>query len=502
MPQIPAAARRKSRDSPNPETMHASRKGGEGRKGRRETEFGDWVGNQGEGDSADFQNSELVMSSSYPSDLPPLPLLCVRPAWKQLRQIRDNEIEDLFGGDGWGFEAGEDFGFESCGLGGDARVGEEAGTQFLFHEASPPCKGLVFAAFGLLAAFRDVGEEAVDFRPGFFESLAFEGGDRQHRRSPIGGERIQKRSHAFEFGAGGADAIPVVAIGLVDCNEIRNFDDALLDALEFITRTGDHEEQEAIHHGTHCDFALSNSDCLDEDRVVAGGFAEEDCLAGLAGDSPEGTAGRGRTDETFLAPGEQFHAGLVPEDAATAERTAGIHGEHSEPPSAVAQIISEDLNEGAFSGTGYAGDPDAACLTCPAGYHFDDLAGIGAVTRGVALHQGDGPREGTPVSGNKSLGEFSRGGPQDHNGRHRRRGLRGGDSRHLAAGEGPAGTGRHPRGETGAQITHRRDCPACGLFLRRSCGTMQAGPGVCDPMWTPDRAVGNSSFARLRNPAR
>ena len=86
---------------------------------------------------------------------------------------------------------------------------------------------------------------------------------------------------------------PVVAVGFVDGHGVEHFEDAALDALQFVAGAGQHEQQKEVGHRAHGGFGLTDADGFDEDVAIACGLAQQDGLAGAAGDAAE-MAARGR----------------------------------------------------------------------------------------------------------------------------------------------------------------------------------------------------------------
>ena len=78
-----------------------------------------------------------------------------------------------------------------------------------------------------------------------------------------------------------------LAIGFVDYQRVGEFQDAFLDALQLVTAARQHQHHEEVHHAGDLVFALAYPHGLDQDHVVAGGFAQQHGLAGLLGNSTE-----------------------------------------------------------------------------------------------------------------------------------------------------------------------------------------------------------------------
>ena len=85
----------------------------------------------------------------------------------------------------------------------------------------------------------------------------------------------------------------IVAVGLVDRDHVGQFDDAFLQALQFVAGAGQHQHQEKIGHVGDRGLRLADADRFHQHHVVAGRLAEQHGLARLGGDAAE-RAGGGR----------------------------------------------------------------------------------------------------------------------------------------------------------------------------------------------------------------
>ena len=74
----------------------------------------------------------------------------------------------------------------------------------------------------------------------------------------------------------------VVSVGLVDSDEVGEFQNAFLDALQLVTGSWKHEHDEHVDHLCDNGFALANADCLDQNHVVAGSLDNRGRLSGTA----------------------------------------------------------------------------------------------------------------------------------------------------------------------------------------------------------------------------
>ena len=89
------------------------------------------------------------------------------------------------------------------------------------------------------------------------------------------------------FGRREIGALDVVAVGLVDRDHVGEFDQALLDALQFVAGARQHQRQEEIGHVADRGLGLADADGLDQHHVEAGRLAQQHRLAGFGRDAAE-----------------------------------------------------------------------------------------------------------------------------------------------------------------------------------------------------------------------
>ena len=105
-------------------------------------------------------------------------------------------------------------------------------------------------------------------------------------------------SHPAAWGAGGArrcagrcgrapGGVGQVAVGLVDDDEVGQLHDPPLDALELVAAGGGGDEHEQVDEVGHRHLGLADADRLDEHDVEAGRLAQQQRLAGAAGDAAQ-----------------------------------------------------------------------------------------------------------------------------------------------------------------------------------------------------------------------
>ena len=86
-----------------------------------------------------------------------------------------------------------------------------------------------------------------------------------------------------ELGSCQTGTLHIVAVGFVDDNAVGHLHDATLDALQFVARSRQLDEQEEIDHGVDSSLALTDTDRFHKNLVKTGRLAEDDCFTRLAG---------------------------------------------------------------------------------------------------------------------------------------------------------------------------------------------------------------------------
>ena len=90
-------------------------------------------------------------------------------------------------------------------------------------------------------------------------------------------------------------ALDIVAVGLVDGDDVGELEQAALDALQLVARARDGHHDENIDHVGDGGLGLADADRLDQHHVVAGSLDESDGLARGLGTPPKlSPAGEGR----------------------------------------------------------------------------------------------------------------------------------------------------------------------------------------------------------------
>jgi hypothetical protein len=194
---------------------------------------------------------------------------------------------------------------------------------------------------------------------------------------------------AGEFASGRAGLALVVAVGLVDGDDVGELQDAALDPLQCVAGARDREQQERVHHSGDGHLGLPDPHGLDEHHVVARRLHQHDGLAGGPRDPAERAGARRGPDERVLVVGERRHAGLVAEDRALRARGRRVDGEHGHAMAVRGEAGAERLDERRLADAGHAADPDPPGSTGPGQqFHQQLLRGL-PVVGPARLHERD-----------------------------------------------------------------------------------------------------------------
>lgn len=271
-------------------------------------------------------------------------------------------------------------------------------------------EGLDFAAhlaLGALregAAFEEVGVVALDGVGELGNALVFDGGGFKDGDTPGGGCFVMLATggiEAEEHGEFGDGLVGARFVGFAYDEDVGDFEDAGFDGLDFVAHAGGGDDEDGVGGAHDFDFGLAGAEGFDEDGVVGGGVEGADDVAGGGRETTEAAAGGHAADEDVGVTGEFHHADAVAEDGTAAEGAAGIDGDNGYFVLAVAEFADEVGEEGAFAGTGSAGDADDVGV---AGVEME----FGEVAAGdghVVFDEGDHAGERAAVSGEQAINE-------------------------------------------------------------------------------------------------
>ena len=129
-----------------------------------------------------------------------------------------------------------------------------------------------------------------------------------------------------------------------------------------------------------------------------GGLAQQQRLAGAAGDAAERAAGGRRAHERVRGAGQLLHAGLVAEDRAAAARARRVDREHRDAVAVLDEVSAERLDERRLARAGRAGDADAHGAADVGEDLGEERLGVGAVVGAGRLDERDRARQRAPVA--------------------------------------------------------------------------------------------------------
>jgi hypothetical protein len=199
----------------------------------------------------------------------------------------------------------------------------------------------------------------LDLFPDLAQPDVLERGAGEHRRRPgRGGGRHHVQCHPV-VGGGTFGPPGVVAIGLVDRDQVGQLQHALLDPLQVVTGARQHEHTEEVDHVGHDRLRLADTHGLHQHDIESGCLAKHDRLARGARHPTQGVARGRRPDERAGVGGEAFHARLVTKDRTTGAGAGGIDRQHGDPASGGGQVHPELVDEGRLADTRHPGDADA-----------------------------------------------------------------------------------------------------------------------------------------------
>ena len=142
---------------------------------------------------------------------------------------------------------------------------------------------------------------------------------------------------------------------------------------------------------------MSNADGFDNHNVEARRFAQQPQLSCMQTGSTQMPAGGGRTDEGGIRSRQFGHPRFVAKDAATADRTAGVDGNHRHAQSVADQSRTESLQKGAFPGPRRTCDPQTQRVAGERHYGIQQLCAQRLVTRVLTFNQRHGLGERRPL---------------------------------------------------------------------------------------------------------
>ncbi len=205
-----------------------------------------------------------------------------------------------------------------------------------------------------------------------------------------------------------------IVVRLVDGDHVGQFENALLDPLQFVAGAGQHQHEEEIGQVGHRRFGLADAHRLDQDHVEPGGLAEQHRLAGLGRDAAERAGRRGGADEGVRIDRELAPCGSC--RRGSRRRCGSRWGRPPEPPPCGPAPVSRLPRASMAVDLPTPGTPVMPTRTAlPGSRHqrLQQVARLRAVVGAAGFHQRDGARQhgavaaGDGVRGDVGLAERS-----------------------------------------------------------------------------------------------
>jgi hypothetical protein len=155
------------------------------------------------------------------------------------------------------------------------------------------------------------------------------------------------------------DAVGSFAVGFIHDEDVGDFHDAGLEALDIVPHAGDEDDECDVGETGDLDFILADADGFDEEDVLAAGFEDEGDIGGGEGESAEWAAGGHAAGVEPWVAGMFAEADAVTEKGAPGEGARWVDGDQANGLAGMAEVLGEAVDECAFAGTGRAGDADA-----------------------------------------------------------------------------------------------------------------------------------------------
>ena len=112
------------------------------------------------------------------------------------------------------------------------------------------------------------------------------------------------------------------------------------------------------------DLILSYAHGLDQDDVLSHCIHDVHNILGGAGETSEASAGRQGTDENPFVRRMALHPDPISQDCSPRKWTRRVDGDHSDSLSFLTEGIDHLVDNGRFSGSRRARDPDDIGLSC------------------------------------------------------------------------------------------------------------------------------------------
>ena len=229
---------------------------------------------------------------------------------------------------------------------------------------------------------------STDGLPQLLDAVAGLSDGRQHGRSP--GSFRPVVEHVVEVGDRRLDA---GAIGLVDHEDVTDFEQAGLGGLDAVTPAGVEDHEGGVGAFDDVDLGLPDANGFEDDVGESGRVEHDGRLGSGIRHSPELPPAGHRPGIDAGVGHAVLHPDAVTENGAAAEGTGWVDEQRRHFIPAGTDLADELVDEGALAGPGRTGDPDDVGIAGLRVHRCQEPAGF--LT--TALNNGEQLGKGAPV---------------------------------------------------------------------------------------------------------
>ena len=269
------------------------------------------------------------------------------------------------------------------------RIVIETITKMLVNALVHPILGLLVSTEIKIAVLLHKYKIFVYHVPNFLDTQSIETGISKDFRCPARIWSREKMQCIAEMSRSQFRLLDVATVSLIDHNAVCHFHDSTLDALQFITRTCQLNQQEEIDHRVYRCFTLTYPYSFYKYLIKTCSFTKNNGLTGLTSHPSQRTSRRARTDKCFGMNGKFFHTGLVPQDTPLGTLTTRVNGQYSQLTTFFQHMQTKHIDRRTLSGTRHPTDTDTHRVSRIRQALFDDFLGNGLMFGFEAFHHSD-----------------------------------------------------------------------------------------------------------------
>src|SRR5438445_124265 len=185
------------------------------------------------------------------------------------------------------------------------------------------------------------------------------------------------------------------AIGLVDDQQVGDFQDSGLERLDGIPQPRGHDHHDRVGRAHDVELALADADRFEDEDAEPGRVEHVRGIAGGRREAAEVVARRHAADVHAGVAAVPEHADAVAQDRPAAVGAGGVDGHDGHRGAVGPRHRDQVVDEGALAHPRRPGDADPAGAAGPGPHRAHDLRG----GRGIVLHRRQQPAEPAPGPG-------------------------------------------------------------------------------------------------------